>query len=252
MLDIDGHLNRNTARIIRQNLKTPWLWVRSASPAAINELIRGSSLKHLYVLFSKGKGTLRGPSSLETFHVCPARVSDADMVTMMSWKTLKSLRLSCVDFKPKHISMLGNLPELRVLDLEDGNLNDAMALRLVKACPQLRELVVANNFISRRGLQTLVDGLPQLESLDIWGTRVRCEDIGILKNSPHLRYLSCGGRKDREWPGHELMKHLRLLKSLREGWLDGVKLSEAEHAEVRQLIPEVRVNRCEDKPPPAA
>lgn len=250
MLNIDGHLDRDTARIIRRNLEVPAMFIWSASPAAINELIRISSLKHLEVVFSKGKGTLRGSSGLESFHVSPARVSDEDMATIMSWKSLKSVRLRCVDLKPSHISMFGTLPELRELDLEDGNLNDAMALRLIRACPQLRVLQLANTRISGRGLQTLVNGLPQMESIDVWGTRVRCADIGILEYATRLQYLSCGGPLHREWPGHELVKHLRLLKSLREVWLDGVALSDVEQAEVRLLISKVSITCRDDDPLP--
>lgn len=242
---IDGHVNRAAARLIRRYSQTPRLWLRSASPAAINELIRMPSLKYLDVMWLTGRGTLRGSSGLKSFRISPSKLSNVDMAVVLSWKSLESLRLRCVDLKPTWISGLCSLSGLCTLDLEDGNLNDAMARRLVVACPHLRELQLANTRISRRGLQSLVEGLPKLESLDIWGTRVRCSDIPILENAASLRYLSCGGPRSLEWPGHELMQHLRMLKSLREVWLDGVVLSDAEQSDLRRFVPMVQIT-CRD------
>ena len=68
LLNLGGYLNSNTARIIRQNLEIPRMFVWPASPAAINELIRISSLKHLRQLKSLREGWLDGVNLTEAEH----------------------------------------------------------------------------------------------------------------------------------------------------------------------------------------
>lgn len=231
--------DRQQARLLRRYLKTSSLTVWELSSSALNELIHVEGLTELSVQFLKGRGCLRGRSSLHELVVfCGDRKTSAlDMATLRSGQNLKRLtwRSSLLgDVAVKHLAAMKNLVEL---DIEDSDFDDAHAAVLAKASCRVRKLHLANTKLTRRGLLSLMQGQDDIEDLDLWGTPIHSRDLSVLTRLSKLRRLSCGTFEGERHAGRNVIAALRQLPNLEAVELDRIKLSPDELATVRQLVP---------------
>jgi len=238
-LFLAGVWNRDQARrLVAAGIQVKSLEIRQASPAALNELLALRGLQFLRVHYLKGRGRISSRAGLESLviGIYDGKNADADLAAISRWKNLKRLSYRCAPIGPQGLASLAKLMKLEWLDLEDCEFDDAMVPVLVKACPSLRRLILANTRLSRVGLRALVKGLPALQALDIWGTKVRCRDLPLLASLQDLRELSIGPGRQR-FPGFALLPRLRELRSLQEVELDRIPLSLEDLREIQSFVP---------------
>ena len=223
--------------------RVDWLWLWSeVTRAALSRVVRMPGLATLDVLRVRPPGVLRGfgraTSLLKLRANC--HLKEADLFAISEAPRLRELGAQNAEVTPASLDALLSLAELQSLDLEATVFDDGMAHQVARS-GTLRSLDIGATRITRSGLEAL-STMKQLRSLDLWATSLREDDLSVLRSMPQLEYLSLGGvHAAPSLDAPFLLSLLGSLPSLNRVWLDGVDISEAQLAILRESIPSVRV-----------
>ncbi|MEW5837267.1 MAG: hypothetical protein AB1717_00310 [Pseudomonadota bacterium] len=215
------------ARLLRQlqSVTQLWLWC-DVSRIALRHIIQMPGLEILDVLAVKAPGSLSGfehATSLRAFRA-NHYLTEQDLLAIARCAPLQELGIQGAKLTRASLQALLELPHLESLDLEGTPFSDNMA-RLVSRSTTIHTLDLGATNLTRTGLTQLVT-MHQLRSLDLWATRTSENDLELLRELPHLEYLSVGGHESSVALDPERVVSLMLsMPSLKRVWLDGVGLS---------------------------
>ncbi len=220
-----------------------------------NDNIRGSGL-----------GVLRTMPHLKTLNLHLTYINDNSLSNLQGLQELQELDLSHTYIYGHGLKYLGNLRNLRKINLNSDpnirgpgleSLATIPALRELnlgctywgKPCSiddsgtiylaqltQLKSLDLSGNKITDKGLKNLFR-LKHLENLNLGGTKIGDESIGFLKKFPQLKSLHLGGTKITV----AALPELGQLKRLQELWVTATEISSSELASLRKALPNCKI-----------
>ena len=149
-------------------------------------------------------------------------IHDGDLTRIAGLATLERLAIAQTHVTDSSLSVVETLPALKELDLFFcEHITDAGASRL-RGAPNLEKLNVRGTKISDSGVQFLTE-LRQLRSLDVGITEISDATIELLEGLPHLESLAIGGNQIAEAG----IARLRSLKGLRHLDLSGAQVTDS-------------------------
>jgi|GEM_PF-4526700 len=229
------------AAFFRRHLRPQRIQINEASAAAINSLAVIPGLEEMHVTFLGGRGVISAKQGPASFHIHgfydrkPTSV-DADINALSQWPQLSKLSYRYGKLPIKSVRRFGDFEYLESLDLEDTHLSDRKLEALVQGCPLLKKLHVPANPISLKGLRLIVEHLPEMESLDLWGTRLEVSDLQLLSQLKRLSYFSYGSFM-RKFDADEFLAIISRIPSLNFILADQVPLSPSQVEELTKLVP---------------
>ena len=216
------------------------LWC-TITRAAMRYVVSIPRLRTLDVLYIKFPGKLQGfaeATSLKEFRA-NSGLSEADLLEISTNSSLQVLGAQASEMTPRAFESLLGMENLKKLDVEDTAFDDTMAA-LASASKTLVSLEVGATRLSGKGLKHLCR-MKQLRSLDLWATHINIADLSLLSEMPALEYLSVGdyGMKCGLDAG-QVIEQLDKISSLKRIFLDGIRLSDSQHAELLEKYDDVR------------
>ncbi len=164
-----------------------------------------------------------------------------DVLDVVRCSTLKELGIQSATLTPAVVDALIALPKLASLDVEGTNLDDQMLERLCTK-RSLTQLDIGTTAITRRGLIAVCTSMPQLQSLDLWSTKLTLDDLQLLTELPKLEYLSVGDLEGLcDWDQAPLTKLLLDLPALKRVWIEGVEIDQAHRERLSTQLERVMV-----------
>ena len=198
-------------------------------------------LEILDVLAVKAPGALSGFERAASLHTLRANhyLNEQDLLAIAECAPLRELGIQGAKLTRAALRKLLELPQLESLDLEGTPFTDTMA-RLVSKSTSIQSLDLGATRLTRTGLESLVS-MSQLRSIDLWATRLSAKDLELLLELPHLEYLSIGGYSGSTSLDPERVVSLILaLPSLKHAWLDGIDVTPAQVARLKERPLKVR------------
>lgn len=154
-------------------------------------------------------------------------ITDAGLKHLEGIKELRYLKLCYNDITDAGLKALGGLAELQVL-LLDNNKISGPGLEHLKKLTKLRTLSL--KYMPITGLKG-IDGLTQLEILDLRETQVTDADLKCISNLIGLQYLLLS---ETRVTGNGL-KHLARMTQLKVLYLDGTDVGDAGFEHIEEL-----------------
>jgi hypothetical protein len=227
-----------------QSVNHLFLWC-DVTRTAMRHVIAVPGLKILNVLGLSRPGRLENfavATRLETFRCY--YLTEEDLLQTAKCNSLQELCAVGALLSPKAVDAIIALPNLERLDLEDSELTDTMAGQL-STSKLITSLDVGSTKITREGLRHICK-MKQLRSLDIWALPIQESDLDLLAELPNLEYLSVGELQDgRAFRAETLIPRLNAIASLKQIWLDGVKVSATQKASLEARYESVRITNPE-------
>lgn len=149
-------------------------------------------------------------------------INDSDLRRVAGLARLERLAIAQTHITDSSLSVVETLPALKDLDLFFcEHITDAGASRL-RGAPNLEKLNVRGTKISDSGVQFLTE-LRKLRILDVGITEISDATIELLEGLPHLESLAIGGNQIAEAG----IARLRSLKGLRHLDLSGAQVTDS-------------------------
>ncbi|MBC3909684.1 leucine-rich repeat domain-containing protein [Undibacterium umbellatum] len=224
-----------------QSVEQLWLWC-DVTRKALHHVIKTPGLRVLDILSIKGPGRLEAFADAKRLEIFRANLylTEEDVAEALQAPSLLELGIQNASLSPRIIAMMLAHPRLEVLDLEATEFDDTMAATL-SASQKIHALDLGATKITGPGLAHLCR-MTQLKSLDLWATQVTIADLDLLTGLPHLEYLFLGNFEDMpSFDAAELIPKLEALASLKNIWLDGIRLDEEQAARLRARIARVNI-----------
>jgi hypothetical protein len=110
-----------------------------------------------------GLASLKGLTNLETLLIAFTKISDNGLANLKEMTKLKSLTLNGLTLTEKGLAHLSGLSKLEWLDLREtfDGVNDA-AIQRLKGLSSLRDLILYDTGVTKKGADELKKALPQL------------------------------------------------------------------------------------------
>ena len=236
-------LSVGAARAFARLQGVKWLWLWSDVPrSAIEPLLTVRGLKTLDILALRDPGKLSGFELAESLTVyrCNHYMTAGDVQAEAKSKSIHELGAQNAQVSASVIERLLEMPYLESLDLEGTRFNDDMARQLSQS-KRLRAIDLGATKLTGKGLKYLSQ-MHQLRELDLWATAITQRNLDLLRSLPNLEYLSVGGYShEKGYDAQRLLKQLASFPSLKRIWLDGVRVNEAQKAELERRYSYVRL-----------
>ena len=266
-----GNVKRDEGQPDRPVVEVSYIF-KPVTDADVRELKQFSKLRKLQLtqdqnVTGTGLKDLAGLQDLEYLNVSSSPVSDEGAKAIASLRKLKYLNIMGTKVtdtgirdiatldrleelaasgmllngpamdQPRDAALkeLGNLKQLRTLDLSNTNAADATAKALA-GLSQLKALQIFGTRVTDQGLRDLA-GLKQLEELRI-GYQVTDAGVNALAGHPQLRVLSLWNNSG---VGDGCVKTLAGLNSLRELDLNRTRIGGKGKTEIRKSLPGCKV-----------
>ncbi|WP_299923965.1 hypothetical protein [uncultured Pelagimonas sp.] len=208
---------------------------------AMRQLVNIPSLSQLEVKNIHQHGRLDGldiPTRLASVKI-GFGASAKDIFAVAKGKGLAELSLEHSFCSTKAMTALSTLPLLKTLHLEGALFTDEHAAALSKSSG-IRHLYVQTTQIGREGLADLCR-MEQLETVDLWATGVKAEDLALLQDLPNLTDLSVGQFEDEgSLTAEDVLPRIAKLKGLKRIWLDGITLSQDQKTALQERYDHVQ------------
>lgn len=176
-----------------------------------------------------------GRATLEAINVDGERLGPFLLDQLRIMPRLKNLSLVDTDLTDDGLKDLEGLSSLLVLNLARTRIGDD-GLQHLRGLPNLRRIDLSDTLVTGQGLRHLSD-LAGLQDLTLSRTHV-C-DAGLIELN------RCRGLRQLDLTGTEItdagLEHLQGLTSLMELWLGDTKTTPVGRAQLRQALPECRV-----------
>jgi len=227
-----------------KSIEELWLWC-DVTKAALRYILAIPKLKrlHIFCIKSLGKTDVYSKSMvLETFYCAFSdKLSLGDYKELLSCKTLKNISLMNSDLNIEIINLFLKASHIKSIELEDSNFNDRMAICISKS-KSIEKIELGGTLISRIGLEHICN-MNQLQSLDIWNTKIQENDLNLLTKLQNLEYLSLGqGYDDNVFGSKSVINSIEPIKSLKRLWLDGIKFDSSEISYLKKRYEKVQIS----------
>ena len=236
ILDRKGTITARIAREITRlkSVRRLTLWA-SATRTAMTSAMRTPGLESLDVLRLRHPGKLPDCSDIKGLRVvrCQFGITDADVAALSRLPDLVEFGLPNSEISPAAIESLLAMPRLKSVNLEGSKSTDDVAARLAQS-GAIEDLSIGSTAVTVKGLREICR-MKQLRELDIWALDIQEHDLELLWQLPNLEYVSIGGHDGQKVLTAEgVLPRLEGLPALRQLWLDGIVLSDAQQAELRE------------------
>lgn len=224
-------------------LKVQWLhlWC-DVTRAALRPIFSMEGLEILDVFYLRSPGRLQGIMAARHLKQFRANWLNAeDLLEISQSNSLNTLGAQNATLSIPAIAALSNMPSLKELDLEESDLTDDMAA-LLATSQSLQTLDVGSTALTGKGLKQICQ-MKQLRRLDIWNLNICAQDLEWLANLPHLTYLSLGSPDGQQTlDASSVLPRLAELPALKELWLDGIELTEAQIKDLQNRYSKLRLD----------
>lgn len=164
--------------------------------------------------------------------------SEIDLRIFSTLPALTILKAHSTDWSIELLNRIIAKP-LKTLELEGSRLTYEM-VSVINTSTTIINLDVGSSGLTGKGL-ALIAQMQQLESLDIWDTKVSADDLASLTNLPNLNYLSIGGHCAQRYLNMEkAIPYLLKIPTLTSLWVDNILLSDEQLALLKRHVESVR------------
>lgn len=164
--------------------------------------------------------------------------SEIDLRIFSTLPKLTELKAHSSDWSIELLNRMVAKP-LKTLELEGCRLTYEM-ISVIATSTTIVNLDVYSSGLTGRGLAKIAQ-MRQLESLDIWETKICADDLALLVNLPNINYLSIGGYSAQRCLDMEkAIPYLLKMPNLTSIWIDNILLSDEQLALLKEHIKSVR------------
>ncbi len=160
---------------------------------------------------------------------CDSGLTSPDFRSLSRCAALESIGAQNGHLSQAAAAEVAAMPNLSHLDLEGAWLTDAAVAELAQS-RSLESLYICRTQVTAEGVRNLAR-MPQLRELDVWALEPRV--IDALVELPGLEAITLGQFEDADaLTTARVLEVLEALPKLKRVWLDGVRLNEAQRADL--------------------
>jgi len=160
-------------------------------------------------------------SGLQILSMAGTNVTGLGLSKVHGLEQLRWLNLGNIALGGHDIVTMGINSRLVSLKLNNTNLTDLQLASIVKACPRIEELELANNNISNTGI-AMISQLGELTSLKLAGNKI---DAGAIESLQKMSRLDSLDLSDTNLDGESVLAGLQNLNGLTSLSIDGLNCS---------------------------
>lgn len=172
------------------------------------------------------------PGDLQHLRVHDVPITENNLKTIAKMSGLTSLDLSFTDLNDSAFKYIAAMKNLKRLDLS-STLVRGLKLNQLKELKNLTALDLANTRTHDFAIDTIVECCPNLERLNLAGTRITDQAILKLQNLKHLQKLKIAGTNITD----KYIDKLMTLKDLQKISMSNTRVSPKKLSELRRAKP---------------
>lgn len=216
--------------------------------AAVRHAMYCPSLTELLIFeLKKGGGRLARFSEIHNleYFSCMYGLNGSDLMEISKLPSLRQLGAQHAEITEEALRSLMSAPMLTKIDFECSNFNDKFA-EIISQSGRITSLEIGATSITSKGIEAICS-MKQLKELDIWATNIGESDLDSLIDLKNLEYLSIGGHDDQTvFTAGGTFPKLERIRSLKQVWLDGLRVSREEWDYLNSRYERVRVTSIHD------
>jgi hypothetical protein len=172
------------------------------------------------------------PGDIQHLRVHDVPITENNLKTIAKMSGLTSLDLSFTDLNDSTFKYIAGMKNLKRLDLS-STLIRGLTLNQLKGLKNLTGLDLANTRTHDFAINTIVESCPNLERLNLAGTRITDQAILKIQNLKHLQKLKIAGTNISD----KYIDKLMTLKDLQKLSMSNTRVSPEKLIELRKAKP---------------